>query len=389
MHDLLTQEQRQALIGKHPIFSLLSESHIQHLAQLMYEIPIPEGFTIVSEGEPVDSLYIIFRGEAKIISHAVSAESTDKIVKGKLGAGDGIGISEANLFSKLGSRTATVVALSEMVLLGISLGSFASFMQHVNELYPGLNKASHKLLQINIIENIEPFAYMNAENVHIILEKIEEKHFLPGQALFEKNAVANDCYLVLKGAVELTMEDPVAKQKKTMQLRPFQVFGETGVLMLGHYQVSARILKEGELLVIPGALFLDAIREDPIMIRIMKAISKQGLCPKQISQISVEQDKMSDGQVVYILKKPGHNQFYRLSPEGWFIWKQLNGAKTISDMSAYYTENFFEERTDDIILLVAHLISMQFVTAPLSFDLSDKKSYWGRIRLFFMKFHHE
>jgi CRP/FNR family cyclic AMP-dependent transcriptional regulator len=98
----------QALAGV-PLFSGLSKRQLRKLADAGREVRVKEGWRIVGEGEPGDDLYVILEGEAKVVNRAGRTLS-------RLLPGDFFG--EISVLDG-GSRTATVVAETPMVLLRI------------------------------------------------------------------------------------------------------------------------------------------------------------------------------------------------------------------------------------------------------------------------------
>ena len=97
-----------------PLFSTLSPRHLRRVADLAQEERIMEGATIVREGDIGDTFYVILEGEAKVTS------KSGRIVN-RLRPGDFFG--EISLLDG-GPRTASVVADTPMVLLGITRKAF-------------------------------------------------------------------------------------------------------------------------------------------------------------------------------------------------------------------------------------------------------------------------
>jgi len=125
------------LVSKQACFSQLSDEETHVLANLLVEQTIPAGTTIVTEGDPVDSFFLIVSGTADvkvIVRHDNSSEVKSVAT---LGAGDAIGLNETGFYLLTGARTATVVAITEMVLLQLSIPRFHGFAlaySHVSEI---------------------------------------------------------------------------------------------------------------------------------------------------------------------------------------------------------------------------------------------------------------
>jgi CRP-like cAMP-binding protein len=85
------------------------------------------GETIVREGDPVDNIYLIVSGTADVRCFLQFNLPTETKSVATLGPGDAIGMSETGLYSLSGKRTATVIALTDMVLLRLSVAVLHGF----------------------------------------------------------------------------------------------------------------------------------------------------------------------------------------------------------------------------------------------------------------------
>ena len=125
------------LVKKQPLFSQLTDSEAEELASLMSERKVVTGETIVKEGEPVDSFYLIASGTAdvKVATYVDNKRETKSVTT--MGMGEAIGLNETGFYSLSGKRTATVVALTDMVLYRLNLAAFHGFAlahSHVSEI---------------------------------------------------------------------------------------------------------------------------------------------------------------------------------------------------------------------------------------------------------------
>lgn len=125
------------LIKKQPLFTQLTQDEVNELASLFIRINMTPGAVIVKEGDSVDSVYLIENGTADVkvsslqnnvpVSHSVAI----------LSSGDAIGLNETGFYSLSGKRTATVLAMTDMVLYKLSVASFHGFAlshTHVSEI---------------------------------------------------------------------------------------------------------------------------------------------------------------------------------------------------------------------------------------------------------------
>lgn len=135
MAGLVNIERKEQLLRQQPCFAQLTNREVEELAKLLVEKHFYRGETIVQEGDKVDYVYLIESGEAdvrhvSIIDHQAAITSI-----AKLHTEDAIGLNEVGFYALQGVRTATVVALADMVVLALSVAAFHGFAllhPHVN-----------------------------------------------------------------------------------------------------------------------------------------------------------------------------------------------------------------------------------------------------------------
>lgn len=127
MSDPIDLETKMAYIKKQPAFNGLSPDEYETLAGLLAEKHFVPGDTIVTEGDPVDSVYLIVSGNADV-RHIRIIDSKQQIEHlATLGPGTAIGLNDTGFYSLSGVRTATVVANEPMVTLRLSVAAFHGF----------------------------------------------------------------------------------------------------------------------------------------------------------------------------------------------------------------------------------------------------------------------
>ncbi len=98
------------------------------LASILSEKRFEPGETIVTEGDRVDSIYLIVNGTVDVqrISYNPDHSQTATSVA-TMEPGSAIGLSETGFYSLTGKRTATVVAISSVLALRLSVAAFNGF----------------------------------------------------------------------------------------------------------------------------------------------------------------------------------------------------------------------------------------------------------------------
>ena len=113
----MTKRAREAL-ARVPLFANLSPRYLRRVAELCEEQRYMDGATIVRAGDIGDTFYTILQGQAKVVSPKGR-------VLNRLYPGDFFG--EISLLDG-GPRTASVVAETPMVMLGLPRADFQSLL---------------------------------------------------------------------------------------------------------------------------------------------------------------------------------------------------------------------------------------------------------------------
>jgi len=121
-------EQNKAFLRRVPLLSSLNEQQIEALAAGSTRRNFPKGRTIVSEGEPSQSLYILLSGRAKVQR---SDSEGKEVILAVLGSGDFFG--EMSLIDDA-PRSASVITLESCDFMAIAKDSFKSMLMQSNEM---------------------------------------------------------------------------------------------------------------------------------------------------------------------------------------------------------------------------------------------------------------
>jgi CRP-like cAMP-binding protein len=127
MENEVSEHLKRELVEKQPFFSQFTGEELDMLTTLFKEKHFKIDQTIVTEGDPVDSVYLIVKGKADV-RHITMKDRVPQIESlATLGEGTSIGLSATGFYSLSGVRTATVVAITEVTTLSLSLAAFHGF----------------------------------------------------------------------------------------------------------------------------------------------------------------------------------------------------------------------------------------------------------------------
>ena len=130
------------LLAQVPLFASLSKKHLQQVSSLATQIDAPAGKVLTREGEQGHEFIVILSGEVEI-------RRGEEVVATR-GAGDHIG--EIALIDHR-PRTATVVAMTPVVIEVIAQREFATLMNDEPEIGEKIKAAaSERLAQLEATE---------------------------------------------------------------------------------------------------------------------------------------------------------------------------------------------------------------------------------------------
>lgn len=124
----MAHEENKAFLRRVPLFSSLSEAQLDQLAAGSVRKNYPRGRTIVSEGEPSQSLYILLSGRAKV--QRSDAEGKE-VILAVIGPGEFFG--EMSLIDDA-PRSASVITIESCDFMAINKESFKAMLIQSPEL---------------------------------------------------------------------------------------------------------------------------------------------------------------------------------------------------------------------------------------------------------------
>lgn len=121
-------EENKAFLRRVPLLYSLNEQQIESLAAGSVRRNYPKGRTIVSEGEPSQSLYILLSGRAKVQRSDLEGK---EVILAVLGSGDFFG--EMSMIDDA-PRSASVITLESCDFMSIARDSFKAMLAQSNEM---------------------------------------------------------------------------------------------------------------------------------------------------------------------------------------------------------------------------------------------------------------
>ena len=150
----MANEENKAFLRRVPLLQSLSEIELDQLAAGSVRKNFPKGRTIVSEGEPSQSLYILLSGRAKVQR---SDSEGKEVILAVLGSGEFFG--EMSLIDDA-PRSASIITLESCDFMALNKDSFKSMlmqspevcMQIMRGLVKRLREADKKIVTLALLD---------------------------------------------------------------------------------------------------------------------------------------------------------------------------------------------------------------------------------------------
>ncbi len=148
-----------------------------------------------------------------------------------------------------------------------------------------------KGLDAKEFDRVKHIVLFHGVDESVISELLVDAHtaaYTPGTSLFVQSEAADRFFVILEGWVKLYRSTPGGHESVVNVIAPGESFAEAAIFDSGTYPVSATIVTDARLLVIPALRFLRVLRENPdVCFSILAALSRRlRYLVHQIEQIS-------------------------------------------------------------------------------------------------------
>jgi putative peptide zinc metalloprotease protein len=323
-----------ALLANIPAFASLPPDATEELAARLLEERYSIGDVVVEEGETGDRLYIIAEGQAE----AATSSPTGPVLLGTYQRGELFG--EIALLSAHALRQATVTADTALTALSLDASDFHEVLARYPETRAAFEASDEELLVVKFLKQASPFAKLDLERARHLAERLEPTSVSPGDDIVREGERGDSCYLLRSGRVEVLVACEDGTHRRLDTLGPGTIVGESALLVEGPRNATVRATEPCELLVLHRSDLLDtATIDQQASQQMMRLIRLRGR-PRRAEDIIVQHRPAPDGSVITTLKNPRRAVYYRLSPQGFFVWERLDGNHTLRDLALEYMSVF-------------------------------------------------
>lgn len=384
---MVNLKERQDIIKKFPCFATLTFEQSAELVALMSEVFYKTKENIVNENDLIDSIYLIVKGGAEVTRGVKVGKKMKQVPVAFLGTGEAIGLNDTGFYSTTGKRTATVVPVTDTLLLKLDLKDLYDFLKK-NNLILSMYSASLQMLRIHFIKQSLPFAKLSYERLQWLADRVKEEQVSANTIIFSQGDEGDKCYLIRSGKVGIFTQDNNGNERMLASLQPPMLFGEATLITHTPRNATAIAQEDSSLLILSHKHLSELIESEANVAKMFMTLMVDRSRPKKNPKITMHERTTADGQELMILKNPDNNNYFKLSKEGAFIWQQLDGHHTMQEITLALAEQFKVFAPDMVAALISKLTQSNFITNLKigNHDHSSSRSIWVRTVNFLRRF---
>lgn len=304
----------------------LSRETLEVLAGGSRWIELERDEVLISQGSYGNDAYVVAAGRLEVIT----MEASGPIPLAVVGPGELVG--ELSVLDPQRTRSATVIALIPTQLVQIDGATLRASMAGSPELRAEFSANARRMDVGRIIKAATAFQELPPDTLMRIATNVHDRRFALGEVIVQQGDVGAECYLIRSGECEVI--DEGAKTPRTLaRLGPGAMFGEAAVLTNAPRNATVRATLETEVLVLDRNAILTAMKSTEGVARRVLSMLDARSRPMQRPQIELHERVTTDGTRIGILKDREAGQYFWLSPEALFIWKRLDGRRTLRDLT--------------------------------------------------------
>ena len=359
-------ERRLAVLSDLHSLAALPVESLAPLVPELREDRHPAGTVIVSDLASATGArrFVIVSGQAE-----VSAPGPNGAVPlATLGPGELFG--EAALLEPDGNRHAVITAQTDVEILSFDGPTFERLVASDELAQRAFGWIAGHRMTARFLKLASPFASLTPDQTHTLSKKIQRLTVAAGEIVVRQGDEGDTAFLVMKGRLDAVLEGADGSEKRLSTMRAGMMFGETALLNRAPRNASVRALEPSELLVLSRTDILDAMTSVRDVRAKMVELLQMRALPKRIDDIEVHERQTPEGQTIRVLKNRKRGRYYRLSPQGWFIWQRLDGQHTIRHLTLDYLYEFKALNPQVIADVVGGLAASGFIVVP-DFPIDD------------------
>lgn len=329
------------------------------------------GTEIVAEGDPGQDAYVVLSGRVEVS------------IAGKNGPLPVAVMGENELFGELavldptGRRTATVVALTPVKVLRIDGRSLANAIAAEPLLRSGFEGPASRMAVARFIKSATVLGELPPETLAAISSRVRTRTVSAGDVIVRQGDPGSECFLVRSGELDV-FDERGAEERQLATLRAGTLFGEAALLTGAPRNATVRARTLSHLLVLERADVVRAMTAPGTVATHLMALLQARSRPRRRAGVELHERTTADGDIIATLRDPVRHTYFRLSRDGAFLWRRLDGDHTIRDLTMDLLVEYNVLAPDIVMEIVRQLaasalIDLEHLDAGVAAEIGDRR----------------
>ncbi len=337
-------------LGFGPLLSLPPAARAE-LAARSRPVRYARGDAVMRSGEPSDAALAVLSGRVRVTGR-------DGTVLATMGAPALVG--ELSVLAGV-PRSAQVVAVDPVRALRIE----AADLRAVAERYPDFKRTLEAFAEARranaFLRRQGPFTDLPSDETDELASHLRPAHLSAGTVLMRQGDRDDDVYLLRQGQVEVVRREGHG-ERVLSTLGPGSLVGEIAALTGSARTATVRCVTDVDALVVPGTEVRAVVRKHQALLDRVRSLMQARYAPQRTGEHQVE--PAPDDVDAVIVHDPHRGVYLRLDRQAFAIYEDLDGDRTLRDLSMRHLERTGTLDPQAVFSTVAALQLAGLASAP-------------------------
>ena len=306
---------------------------------------------LMRPGEASDAAFAVLSGRVRVIGHDGTALATmaAPALTGELAVLGGL------------RRSAAVVALDPVRALRIEAADLRQVAKRHEDFARMLASFAEARRANAFLRRSGPFTDLPSDETEELAARLRPVHLGAGTVLMRQGERGDEVYLVREGTVEVVRTDGT-EERVLSRLGSGALVGEIAVLTGSPRTALVRCVTDVDALVIPGADVRSVVIRHRALLERVRSVMQARHAPRRAGQHRI--DTAPDDPDAVIVGDPQRGVYLRLDRQALAIYEDLDGERTLRDLSLRHFERTGRLDPHAVFSTVAALQVAGLATAP-------------------------
>ncbi|MDE3112924.1 MAG: cyclic nucleotide-binding domain-containing protein [Chloroflexota bacterium] len=306
---------------------------------------------LMRPGEESDAAFALLSGRVRVIGHdgTVLAVMPAPALTGELAVLAGL------------RRSAEVVAVEPVRALRIPAAELRDVVRRHEGFARTLEAFADARRANAFLRRQGPFTELPSDEIEELAAHLRPVHFAAGALVMRQGERGDDVYLVREGSVEVVRTDG-ADERLLSRLGPGALVGEIAALTGSPRTATVRCATDVDALLVPGTEVRAVVTRHRALLERMRSVMQARHTPQRTGEHRI--DPAPDDPGAVIVHDPQRGVYLRLDRQALAIYQDLDGERTLRDLSLRHLERTGTLDPHAVFSTVAALQVAGLVSAP-------------------------